>query len=237
MNKYNDKKNDSFKTRYKLFLFEMAFSGLTAQELVKKKDINDFKNFVIDKGLIKAYAANYYQKDYDEKVEYKYKKLTVDKIWQNMSFERNNLFQLIEYKYRKNISEEYLTFYDTLKKSYEDIFKNTFPKDKFDKMIKSKKCSYCGISEADISFLGEEGNLYNKRSETRGYTLEIDRKEANDEYTEKNCCMSCYWCNNAKTDEFSVKEFEEIARGINKVWEKRLGKKIVFPTEVYKRKE
>jgi len=234
MNKYNDKKNDSFKTRYKLFLFEMSFSGMSAKKLVTEENINnDFKNFVINKTLIKAYAANYYQKNYDEQVEYKYEKLTVDEIWQNMSFERNNLFQLIEYKHRKNISEEYLTFYDTLKKSYEDIFKNGFPKDKFDKMIKNKKCSYCGISEDDIESLGKKEELYNKRSDTRGYTLEIDRKEANDEYTEENCCMACYWCNNAKTDEFSVKEFEEIARGINKVWEKRLGKKIDFPTEVY----
>lgn len=100
-------------------------------------------------------------------------------------------------------------------------------------MIENKVCSYCGISEDDISELGKRGELNNKRSETRGYTLEIDRKEANGEYTEKNCCMSCYWCNNAKTDEFSVVEFKDIAKGINSVWEKRLGKAIEFPTKVY----
>jgi len=42
--------------------------------------------------------------------------------------------------------------------------------------------------------------------------------------------MSCYWCNNAKTDEFFVDEFKEIARGINYAWQKRLGNEIVvFP--------
>jgi len=48
--------------------------------------------------------------------------------------------------------------------------------------------------------------------------------------------MSCYWCNNAKTDEYIPSEFKEIARGINHVWNKRLEKdgiseKIIFPED------
>ncbi|WP_188117205.1 hypothetical protein [Campylobacter concisus] len=35
--------------------------------------------------------------------------------------------------------------------------------------------------------------------------------------------MACYWCNNAKTDEFSPEEFKPIAEGIREVWNKRLG--------------
>ena len=243
MYKYNDKRNDSFKTRYRLFLFDMAFQGSNAKKIVENpsKSIRKFEEFVIDKAVIDAYAANYYQKKYyNEKVKYKnYKELTVDEIWHCMDFEKNNLFQLTKSKNRKNITEEYLIFYTKLKESYDNIFHSLFPKDRFDEMIKSKKCSYCGISVDDISSLGQNGKLYNKRSETRGYTLEIDRKEANGEYTKDNCCMCCYWCNNAKTDEFTVEEFKEIAKGINGIWKQRLREanlpdKINFPTEVYK---
>lgn len=226
MSKYSYKMNDSFKTRYRLFLFEMAFKGFTAEKIVQDMftSIEEFKKLKIDENLIKAYAANYYQKDYNEIVEYKdYKSLTVNEIWNSMNFEKNNLFQLTEGKY----------VYDKLKESYKTIFEKSFTKKAFEEMISTKVCSYCGISEDEIKDLGKEGNLYNKRSETRGYTLEIDRKEANGEYTEENCCMCCYWCNNAKTDEFGVKEFEYIAKGINNVWSERLGKKINFPTDIY----
>ena len=236
MRKYSAKRSDSFKTRYRLFLFEMAFDGLTAEDIVQDSfnSIEEFKKFKIDETLIDAYAANYYQKGYDEIVKYKdYKSLTVNEIWNRMNFEKNNLFQLTEDSKRKYVNEKYLDFYDKLKKSYENIFEKSFPKKAFEEMISTIVCSYCGISEDEIEDLGKEGSLYNKRSETRGYTLEIDRKEANGEYTEENCCMCCYWCNNAKTDEFGVKEFEYIAKGINNIWSERLGKKINFPTDIY----
>ena len=85
-----------------------------------------------------------------------------------------------------------------------------------------KKCAYCGIHVEQIKALGENKKLNNKRSDIRGYTLEIDRMLPKLEYSEENCCMACYWCNNAKTDEFSPEEFKPIARGINEVWNKRL---------------
>jgi 5-methylcytosine-specific restriction endonuclease McrA len=103
---------------------------------------------------------------------------------------------------------------------------------KFKKLLLDGKCEYCGVTMEDINDLSEKEEIHTKRA--RGYSMEIDQKEPNGLYTDDNCVASCYWCNNAKTDEFSVKEFEEIARGINKVWEKRLGKKIDFPTKVYK---
>ena len=71
MTKYNDKKKDSFKTRYRLFLFEMAFKGFTAKKIVKnlEESIKEFEEFKINKPIINAYAANYYQKDYHEKIK------------------------------------------------------------------------------------------------------------------------------------------------------------------------
>ena len=54
------------------------------------------------------------------------------------------------------------------------------------------------------------------------------------DYKLDNVVLACYWCNNAKTDEFSPNEFKEIARGINEVWKRRLAirnnqEHLVFP--------
>jgi len=52
--------------------------------------------------------------------------------------------------------------------------------------------------------------------------MEIDRIEPNKEYTPDNCVLACYWCNNAKSDEFSSHEFSEnIGPCIQSVWKKR----------------
>ena len=125
----------------------------------------------------------------------------------------------------KNFKE----IFEQLKKEYEKEFNQQFPKSKYDSLLSHNNCSYCGISIEQIEVLGKNGLLNNKRSDTRGYTLEIDRKLPNLEYFSENCCMSCYWCNNAKTDEFSPLEFKLIAKSINQVWNDRL-KKIKLDT-------
>jgi hypothetical protein len=127
-------------------------------------------------------------------------------------------------------NNQFVKLYNELLNGYKKQFDNVFPIDKFNGLLDQKSCAYCGISVDQIKELGRSGLLHNKRSETRGYTLEIDRKIPNLEYTPDNCCMSCYWCNNAKTDEFSPYEFKEIARGINHVWNNRLkNNSIHFP--------
>ncbi len=85
-----------------------------------------------------------------------------------------------------------------------------------------RKCKYCGIKESQISKMIDSGKINTKRLLTRGKLMEVDRKNPNGEYSEKNLVLSCYWCNNAKTDEFSYKEFKPIAKGIKKTWTKRL---------------
>ena len=56
----------------------------------------------------------------------------------------------------------------------------------------------------------------------RGWNLEIDRLNSNFEYKPDNCAMACYWCNNAKTDEFTEDEFMVIGEAIKNVWRERL---------------
>ena len=84
-------------------------------------------------------------------------------------------------------------------------------------------CHYCGVTQEELNCLHEIG-IDNKRT-TRGRTLEIDRKVANDHYSNlSNLTYSCYWCNNAKTDTFSEEEFKIIGKAIGQVWQQRLNK-------------
>ncbi len=86
-----------------------------------------------------------------------------------------------------------------------------------------KKCFYCGISESEIEELIKQKNIRTKRLLTRGKKLELERRNPNLEYDDlSNLVFCCYWCNNAKTDEFTEEEFKfYIAPGIKQIWEER----------------
>ncbi|MBT7468882.1 MAG: hypothetical protein HN692_00575 [Candidatus Cloacimonetes bacterium] len=85
-----------------------------------------------------------------------------------------------------------------------------------------RQCKYCKITESTITKLVKNGEINTKRIYSRGRTMEIDQKEPNGGYTKDNIALACYWCNNAKTDEFNKKEFKKIGKAIRKVWERRL---------------
>ena len=92
----------------------------------------------------------------------------------------------------------------------------------FEKLMTSTQCYHCEISIDEIHELREKGKLRKKNGE--GWTLNIDRLKPNFQYSANNCVLSCYWCNNAKTDEFSAEEFKSIGREIRKIFECRLSK-------------
>jgi len=77
-----------------------------------------------------------------------------------------------------------------------------------------KRCCYCNSTQLEIE------NFYNKtlskRNGTRGKTLEIERIK-DTEYTRENCLLSCYWCNNAKSDVFTFDEFKSIGKVIGRI--------------------
>lgn len=84
-------------------------------------------------------------------------------------------------------------------------------------------CRYCKITEQDIALLIKHGQIKTKRLTTRGRKLEIERREPNEKYDNiKNLTYCCYWCNNAKTDEFSEAEFLYIGQLIGNNWNNRL---------------
>lgn len=215
MASYNDKLIDSLATRIQLFLFWKSFY----KEVIKTKDIanyiDEIEKFKITNDLANLYSNTYYQTKLKEKREISFngKNAYVDNICKNIP-SKTKIKELLRNELKP------------LKDKYKEKFKNIFPLKEFENMTKNKTtcsyCSYCGISLAQIEELGKNGKLNNKRSDTRGYTLEIDRMLPNLEYSKKNCCMACYWCNNAKTDEFSPEEFKPIAEGIRKTWNERL---------------
>lgn len=193
--KYLAKAKDSFKTKLNLFLFDHVIKSRT--HLSREY----FESFQITEGLVLLYSATYWQQKRDYQIEGK----TIDTIYHEMKELRLQHTELIAV-----LQKEYLS----------DIFPPLFPFEDFEQLIASCKCEYCGISLEEIEALADKRMLHKKND--RGWSLEIDRLNSNYEYTRDNCVMACYWCNNAKTDEFTEDEFKEIGKSIKKVWEKRL---------------
>jgi len=82
----------------------------------------------------------------------------------------------------------------------------------------NKICHYCGLSEEESQALVMNGFLLSKRfpqkgvigrGTSRGTWLEIDRKNPALNYSRENCVLSCYFCNNDKSDIFSAEEYKQ----------------------------
>lgn len=86
-----------------------------------------------------------------------------------------------------------------------------------------RKCHYCGITEVEIEQMKSRGLINTKHIVTRGRKLEIERVLANVPYDNlHNLVFCCYWCNNAKSDEFSEEEFKPMGQLISTIWKQRL---------------
>jgi len=86
--------------------------------------------------------------------------------------------------------------------------------------LKAEKCSYCGCELNTLQKFYGITKKQNKRP-TRGNSLEVDRKK-DKPYSADNCCLACYWCNNAKTDVFTHEEFKPIGKAIGNVIRERI---------------
>lgn len=197
--RYYDKANDSFRTKRNLYLFSKALNN-SWQEV----SLDDFRRFEISKDLVTTYTTEYWQYETDYKIK---DDLTNDFIQKEIAIKEIALKAVIEV-FRQNYVSE--------------VFPIIFPVEKFESMTKVEKCVYCGITIPLVTELANQQKLFKKNY--RGWSLEIDRIDSNLEYTPDNCVMACYWCNNAKTDEFTHEEFKEIGKTIRVIWEKRLGK-------------
>jgi hypothetical protein len=86
----------------------------------------------------------------------------------------------------------------------------------------NKCCYYCGLTQDEIEILFRRELIEYTRGGRRGKSLEIDRKNSKKPYSMiVNLAWACYWCNNAKTDEFSEVEFKPIGELIGKTLRER----------------
>jgi hypothetical protein len=132
--------------------------------------------------------------------------------------------------YRPKTEKELSKKYNSKKKvsdfkDFEDL------KDWYDQ---EKVCYYCGVSEEVLQEIIHKGILTSSRfpllggihqqGKNRGYWLEIDRKLPKENYSRNNCVLSCYLCNNDKSDVFDEKEYPEFLKDRSGYLNKLVGK-------------
>ncbi|GGD50046.1 hypothetical protein GCM10012288_25090 [Malaciobacter pacificus] len=145
--------------------------------------------------------------------------ITIDKLdyWTNYQDEQSRIESLATKKRLEGNDGKFET---------KEKFINWYNKEK-------RICCYCGVEEKDLKEYFNKDNEQYKDARQRGQVLEIERivtapKEKN-VYSPENCSLSCYICNNAKSDFISPKDFKPIAYGINKFWKNYLNKDVNFP--------
>jgi 5-methylcytosine-specific restriction endonuclease McrA len=206
-NYYSQKAKSSFKARFDLLLFERI-----VHEPQRLADISesDFDEFLIKEHEIslREYIHEYWQAESVN--EHTINGHSIQDIYLKM----NDWLAT-----NKALYTSLLSHYET------HTYKEVFPEEKFVRMIKEgHECHYCHTSITQIKALIHDNQL-SKKHITRGWTLEIDRKIPFLEYTPENCVICCYWCNNAKTDEFTYEEFKKVGFVIESIWHDRLKKK------------
>lgn len=131
----------------------------------------------------------------------------------------SELDKVVKSWFESNDINEYKSFFLRYKIISEEDFKDFYKEDHFD-----RECKFCEIKESEILDLRDKGLIQTKRLSNRGVKMEVDRLEPNNGYIKGNIVTCCYWCNNAKTDEFSAEEFNPIGKLIGQVLKKRLMK-------------
>ena len=192
----------SFKSDLERFLFESIFSEQLDNELLK----NVYEQFISSAELEEKYLSARQLASDDKLIDYKGLQLSVKQVDELYKEWFKDKVRLNEYKNLFKIQrfisyEEFISFYEI--------------------QGRDKRCQYCGISELEIEELIEKGRIHTKRLLIRGRSLEIDKKNPNGKYEKDNMTLCCYWCNNAKSDEFTYDEFKPVGNAIKEIWKKR----------------
>lgn len=207
----------NFKRKLEIFIFNASLNEEITD--IGKLKFEDFKNFDLSKNadIVDKYTYSWQLNNTDD---------FCGKIVDKIDNDFDNYFQ-----------KKYNEFYDEYKKNFylsenqlEEILEKGRCKDENDHSL---QCHYCGITKNIIDRIIKETNtqvsskkrFYTKRFYNRGKNLEIDQRDPNLGYNKDNIVLSCYWCNNAKSDEFKYREFKTfIAPAIRQIWEDRFGK-------------
>ncbi len=192
---YESKSKDSFKSRLRFYLYYCVIKNLEVNE-------DEFIRFDIDTPEAEQYVLEYTSIYHQEERSYVIAGKCLNTIYS-------------EIKAKEQVS--LLNW----RRYHDDVFVKKFTVDEFNELVKAtKKCDYCGITLDQINTLVIQRKLFKKNE--RGFSLELDRKWPNREYSRENCVMACYWCNNAKTDEFTHEEFKPIGEAIGQALRARL---------------
>ncbi len=203
--KYRDLIPRSFKTKLDIFLFDRCIEGKSLRSI----EPWEFKSFGISEKIVTSYERAWQLGPEESLNEGGLKMAEVDKQIETWLKENKEL--------KAKLLKEYKAYFIT----------DYFPFSKFEKIYsqnpEERVCHYCKLSDEDNKKLRDLSQINTKRG--RGFSMEIDRIKPNYEYTADNIVLACYWCNNAKTDEFSESEFlDHIGPGIGKVWNERTNK-------------
>ena len=105
----------------------------------------------------------------------------------------------------------------------EEVFKNWYLHQLY---FYDNKCRYCNTSILDIRKLLNANLISGRRvrgSGIRGHNLELDRMNPGVEYSEVNCVLSCYYCNNDKSNTFNYDIYRNIiGPGRKTIWDQLL---------------
>jgi len=179
--------------------------------------------FIQDKSLSNANEENFLSFDYED--ERMPKALKAYQLGKNTDeFEGTTVSELdkeIEKWYNTNDLHRFKLIFFKDKIISENDFKAFYNEDDFD-----RECMFCEIKKSEIELLIKSGLIQTKRLINRGKTMEVDQLVPYKGYVSGNIVTCCYWCNNAKSDEFTFGEFKEIGKEIRKIWEARLGRKL-----------
>jgi hypothetical protein len=167
----------------------------------------EFISFKLDNDLAELYESSW-QVESINGINVKEFDKIIDDWYKGNEVIKSRLF----IAYRKSYTETILPV-EIFNKIYED-------------QNSTRKCVYCDITEKQILVLRQSGSIKTKRN--RGKTMEIDRINSNMEYTSNNIVLACYYCNNAKTDEFTIDEFKAVGIEIGKILINRLSKLTEF---------
>jgi len=157
------------------------------------------KKYNIDKSTIKTIAQTVQHRE----------NMTLD-MYQSFEDEHNARIQKIKALYTEDRAKGFkgiISFYDWYMK-YDTL----------------GRCCYCGVHKNDLStYFDSAKNLQYTNARQRGKSLEIERvvTSTTNEYSQENCRLACYICNNAKSDFISAKNFKPIAKGISEFWKEQ----------------
>lgn len=118
----------------------------------------------------------------------------------------------------KKLKSQYAGIRERCKKANEQIGWDKFTD--FYKWFENqeKVCGYCNSTLEEVAaFLNEQIEEGGHKRDNRGWSFEIDRLNHSSKYKDGNVILSCYICNNAKSDVFEADAFAPIGEAIGKV--------------------